>query len=522
MRDLTLNQQEQTRIQVLNSVLEYGLPIAQASEIMGLSQRHTKRLLAAYRRDGPAALAHGNRGRMPHNAVPEAAAAAVVELVGEHYAGANHTHLTELLREREGIDLSRPTVRRILTRAGMGSPRSRRSPQHRFRRRRMPQKGMLVQVDGSHHRWLEERGPKLVLLLAVDDATGAVAQAIFRTTEDTRGYMVLLEGLIRQWGVPLALYSDRHSAFKHNVRLAQLAAEPTQFAKMMQQLGIRQIFALSPQAKGRVERMASTLQDRLITELRLTGASTIDQANTILAEFLPRFNTRFSVAAEQSETAYRPLAAELSLSETISLKHTRKVARDNTVKYQWQVLQLLPGMDRPSYAGLRVEVLERADGQLMIRYHGERVDFQESPQPPSSLWGATNPSSVGSELQPIADDPANGHLNGAHRSLLDSLEPTGEEKAGAEGMGIRAKRGAGKPVRHSLHRTPTQAQRARWEAVQKAKRQGLSLRAIACKLGMSRVTTTKYALAESPPTKRFSAKERAKAEALAASMVAAD
>ena len=468
-------------------------------------------------------MAHGNRGRRPHNqAVPEAAAAAVVELVGEHYAGANHTHLTELLREREAIDLSRPTVRRILTRAGMGSPRSRRSPQHRFRRRRMPQKGMLVQVDGSHHRWLEERGPKLVLLLAVDDATGAVAQAIFRTTEDTRGYMVLLEGLIRQWGVPLALYSDRHSAFKHNVRLAQLTAEPTQFAKMMQQLGIRQIFALSPQAKGRVERMASTLQDRLITELRLTGASTIDQANTILAEFLPRFNARFSVAAEQSETAYRQLAAELSLSETISLKHTRKVARDNTVKYQWQVLQLLPGMDRPSYAGLRVEVLERADGQLMIRYHGERVDFQESPQPPSSLWGATNPNSVGSELQPIADDPANGHLNGAHRSLLDSLEPTGEEKAGAEGMGIKAKRGAGKPVRHSLHRTPTQAQRARWEAVQKAKRQGLSLRAIARKLGMSRVTTTKYALAESPPTKRFSAKERAKAEALAASMVAAD
>ena len=441
MRDLTLNQQEQTRIQVLNSVLEYGLPIAQASEIMGLSQRHTKRLLAAYRRDGPAALAHGNRGRRSHNAVPEAAAAAVVELVGEHYAGANHTHLTELLREREAIDLSRPTVRRILTRAGMGSPRSRRSPQHRFRRRRMPQKGMLVQVDGSHHRWLEERGPKLVLLLAVDDATGAVAQAIFRTTEDTRGYMVLLEGLIRQWGVPLALYSDRHSAFKHNVRLAQLTADPTQFAKMMQQLGIRQIFALSPQAKGRVERMASTLQDRLITELRLTGASTIDQANTILAEFLPRLNARFSVAAEQSETAYRPLAAELSLSETISLKHTRKVARDNTVKYQWQVLQLLPGMDRPSYAG-------QSPGEVVY-----------------SSWRSL--------------------------TLL-------------------------------VHSSWRQAQRARWEAVQKAKRQGLSLRAIARKLEMSRVTTTKYALAESPPTKRFSAKERAKAEALAASMVAAD
>ena len=170
-----MNQQEQARIQVLNSVLEHHLPIVQAAEIMGISERHTKRLLAAYRRDGPAALAHGNRGRRPHNAVPEAAVAAVVKLAGNHYAGANHTHLTELLREREGMDLSRPTVRRILVKAGLGSPRrSRRSPQHRFRRRRMPQEGMLIQVDGSHHPWLEERGPKFVLLLAVDDATGVV------------------------------------------------------------------------------------------------------------------------------------------------------------------------------------------------------------------------------------------------------------------------------------------------------------------------------------------------------------
>ena len=270
-----MNQQEQTRIQVLNSVLEYQLPIAQAAEIMGLSQRHTKRLLAAYRRDGPAALAHGNRDRRPHNAVPEAAVAAVVKLANHTYAGANHTHFTELLRDREGIDLSRPTVRRILAKAGMGSPRSRRSSQHRFRRRRMPQEGMLVQIDGSHHPWLEERGPKLVLLLAVDDATGVVAQAVFHTGEDTRGYLVLLEGLVRQWGIPLALYSDRHAAFKYNARQAPVLAESTQFARVMRELGIRQIYALSPQAKGRVERMGSTLQDRLVTELRLAGAATI-------------------------------------------------------------------------------------------------------------------------------------------------------------------------------------------------------------------------------------------------------
>lgn len=261
MRDVKLNQQEQARIQVLNCVLEHQLPVAQAAEIMGVSERHTKRLLAAYRRNGAAALAHGNRGRRPHNAVPEAAAADVVKLASNGYAGANHSHLTELLREREGIDLSRPTVRRILVKAGIGSPRSKRSQQHRFRRRRMPQEGMLLQIDGSQHPWLEDRGPKLTLLIAVDDATGTVAHAVFRTAEDTRGYLVLLEGLIRQWGIPLAIYSDRHAAFKYNARQKPVPVETTQFARVMRELGVQQIFALSPQAKGRVERMLETFQD---------------------------------------------------------------------------------------------------------------------------------------------------------------------------------------------------------------------------------------------------------------------
>ncbi len=211
----------------------------------------------------------------------------MVKLASTYYVGANHTHLTELLREREGIYLTSPTVRRILAKAGIGSPCSRRSPGHRFRRRHMPQEGMLVQIDGSHHPWLEERGPRFVLLLAVDDATGAVAQALFRTGEDTRGYLMLLEGLIRQWGIPLALYSDRHAAFKHNARQVPVLTEPTQFARVMRDLGIQQIFALSPQAKGRVERMAETFQGRLVTELRLAGASTIGQANEVLQDFLP-------------------------------------------------------------------------------------------------------------------------------------------------------------------------------------------------------------------------------------------
>ena len=500
---------------MLNSVLEYQLPIAQATEIMGVSERHTKRLLAGYRKDGAAALAHGNRGRKPHNAVSRTAAAAVVKLASNGYAGANHSHFTELLREREGIDLSRPTVRRILVRAGLGSPRSRRSQQHRFRRRRMSQEGMLLQIDGSQHPWLEDRGPKLTLLIAVDDATGAVAQAVFRTTEDTRGYLVLLEGLVRQCGIPLALYSDRHAAFKYNARQKPVPVETTQFARVMHHLGVQQIFALSPQAKGRVERMLETFQDRLVTELRLAGASTIDQAKEVLQEFLPKFNARFAVAAEQPETAYRPVPAELSLTETICLKDTRKVARDNTVKYQWRVLQLLPGAERPSYAGLRVEVLERADGELMLRYHGEAVDFQEGPPPSSALWGADSGCSPDPGLQEATDGVAHIHLNEAQRERLSTLESAGKEAS--EGRGAK-----GKPIRHQLHRTPTSTQQARWEAVQLAKEQGLSLRAISRNLGMARDTVGKYLKAERPPTKKLSAKERAKAEALTASSTAAD
>ena len=165
---------------------------------------------------------------------------------------------------------------------------------------------MLIQLDGSHHAWLEDRGPKFALLLAVDDATSAVVNAVFCTSETTAGHFTLLEGLIDGWGIPLALYSDRHAVFKHNARKPETAAEATQFTRSLQELGIRQIFARSPQAKGRVERAAGTFQDRLVTELRLADARTIDQATAVLRDFLPRYNARFAVQPEHPEPAYRP------------------------------------------------------------------------------------------------------------------------------------------------------------------------------------------------------------------------
>ena len=318
----------------------------------------------------------------------------------------------------------------------------------------MPQEGMLIQVDGSPHPWLEERGPRFVILLAVDDATGIVAQAVFHTSEDTRGYLVLLEGLVRQWGIPLALYSDRHAAFKYNARQGPALYESTQFARVMRELGIQQIFALSPQAKGRVERMASTFQDRLVTELRLAGADSMEQANAILQEFLPLFNARFAVAAEQPEQAYRPVPEELSLTETVSIRHTRKVARDNTIKYQWRVLQLLPSKERPSYAGLRVELLERADGELMIRYQGEPIDFQEATLRSPALWGEGTGSFPSPESSEAAGGLANGHLDDDQRKLLAGLESSVRRKAKAKKATGQGRGTQGNPLRHQLHRTP--------------------------------------------------------------------
>ena len=257
-----MTQKEQTRLQVLNSLLAEHMTLNQAATLMGVSSRHTRRILAAYREKGAAAVAHGHRGRKPANAIPEATRSRVVHLALTMYEGANHTHLSELLSERESIDIGRTTLRRILVNAGLSSPRRRRLPKHRVRRQRMPREGMLIQMDGSYHRWLGEDGPQFTLLFAVDDATGAVVNALFCSREDTHSYFLLVQGLVQRCGVPLALYTDRHPVFKHRSEY-QPAGTPTQFGRAMEELGIQLIFALSPQAKGRVERTAGTFQDRL-------------------------------------------------------------------------------------------------------------------------------------------------------------------------------------------------------------------------------------------------------------------
>ena len=495
MKDLTLNPIEQTRLHVLNTVLEHQLPVAQAAELLEVSERHAWRLLAAYRREGAAALAHGNRGRKPRNTVSDHEANAVIQLASTTYAGANHTHLSELLREREGIDLSRQTVHRILTRAGIPSPRKRRPPKHRVRRQRMPQAGMLVQIDGSFHRWLGDDGPQFTLLLAVDDATSAVANAVFSPEEDTRSYFTLMQGLIERWGVPIALYGDRHGVFKFSgkPRHVHPPVEATHFSKAIAELGIQQIFARSPQAKGRVERAAGTFQDRLVTELRLAGARTIDQANAVLRDFLPRYNTRFAVPAELPVSSYRSRISQQPLDEVLCFKHPRKVAKDNTVKYNWRTLQPLPGTERPSYAGVQVEVLEHTDGRLQVRHEGEIILTRPAPSRPGALRATHGALAPTPEMSRIVKRLGNHRISQPQLRNLANLEPDPvvDDPAVEDDHGEP-------PARREL--TPRQL--AVWKAVQQAKAQGLSLRAISRQLGIHRNPVSKYARSLTQPTNR--------------------
>jgi transposase len=379
MEGLTLSTKEQNRLQILNGVLERHWPMREAAKIMGVSERQGWRILAAYRKEGAAALAHGNRGRTPANATPLAIRQHVVTMAKERYDGVNHTHLAELLAEREGLTLSRSTLRRLLIGAGLSSPRRGRSPRHRYRRQRMTQEGMLLQLDGSNHPWLEKRGPRLTLLVAIDDATGTVPYALFRQREDTAGYFELLKAIINRCGIPLGVYTDKDSIF-HVERGPSNGAGPlTQFGRALRELGITHVLAHSPEAKGRVERANGTLQDRLVAELRLSGASTLTEANLVLWDFLPRFNQRFGVPASLPEQAYRPISQELDLEGILCIKERRRVARDNTVQYRQRNLQLFPDTDKLSYAGAYVEIQDRLDGRILACYKGKILTPQDAP-----------------------------------------------------------------------------------------------------------------------------------------------
>lgn len=378
MKTVTLTMQDHKTLQVLISLDEGKYTAGQASQLLGLCERQIRRKLEAFRKDGLASIPHKNRGRKPAHAIPDQLRDQVETLAKETYQGCNNHHLKELLAQREAIDISVSSVRRIRKHAGLSSPRKRRPSKHRSKRERKPQEGMMLQIDGSPFRWLGDDSPRFSMIAAIDDATNEVF-AVFRQQEDTVGYMLLLRDVVKRRGVPLSLYSDRHSIFfppkdaEPSVE-DQLAGKnsQTQFGRAAQELGIAQIPANSPQAKGRVERLFNTLQDRLAAEMQIEGLSSIEQANDFLPPFLKRFNAQFMKPAADPDCAYRPAPQKAQLQQILCLQFTRTVANDNTVSFGGRCLAVCKPSG-PSYAKKKVTIAVALDGRISFWYRDECI-----------------------------------------------------------------------------------------------------------------------------------------------------
>jgi transposase len=376
-----LSQKELQRVAVISSCVKGDLACARAASLLNLTPRHVKRLKSRLRQGGEAALAHASRGRPSHRRLPQRVRNRILQLARTTYAGFNDHHLCEKLVEKEGFSLGRETLRRLLRSAGIGSPRKRRAPTHRQRRLARAREGEMVLLDASLHRWLQDRGPQLTLLGFLDDATRKVLVAEFFPTEDARGYFRLLHGLLRRFGIPLSFYGDRHSVFVRNddhwTVEEQLAGrrQPTQFGRALQQLGITYIAAQSPQAKGRVERLWGTFQDRLTSELRLAGANDLVTSNQVLHRFLPDHNRRFGRAPRETETAWRPAAK--NLDHICCFHHERLVSNDNVVQWDGRRFQIPPHPHRFSFAGARVQLYESLEGKVAIYYGNNKLQHTE-------------------------------------------------------------------------------------------------------------------------------------------------
>jgi len=378
-----MSQRDLHRYHTLRLVLERRITGAQAAASLDLSERHVWWLLARLRQEGRRALVHGNRGRPSGRRLLAVTQQAILTLAQGPYAGLNTTHLTEKLQAEAGLSVSRATVHRLLRAAGVARPRRRRPPRHRARRPRRAQAGLLVLWDGSPHAWLEDRGPHCCLVGAMDDAMGELLPgATFVPEEDTVSYLRLLRTLVSTCGIPVALYMDCHGIFRRNDAAWTLEEElrgrqdPTQVGRALAALGIEAIYALSPQAKGRIERLWGTLQDRLVAELRLAGIRTAQAANAFLPQFTPPFNARFGRPPADTVPAWRPVPPGLDLDRICSLYTEATVLNDNTVRTQGILLQIPPGPGGRGYAKARVEVRQLLDGTWRVYYHDRLLATQ--------------------------------------------------------------------------------------------------------------------------------------------------
>lgn len=369
-----MSQKELQRIKVVESAVEGRLSVAEAAELLQLSTRQVKRLKCDYNPASAVWVHHGNQNRPPPNAIALTLRSCIIDLANGKYVGFNDTHLQEKLTEVEGLGVSRASVRRILRAAGIRSPQKRRPPKYRSRRERRPQEGMLLQVDGSRHDWLEKRGPKLTLFGGVDDATNKVTSAHFQSEhEDSVGYLRLFRRQVETWGIPWAIYRDQHGTLQRNDKHWSLEEElagqqfPTQVGRALEELGVEVIVARSAQAKGRIERTWRTFQDRLASELRLAGASNLEQANEVLTHFLSDYNVRFGKAATRPVPVWRKLDSRLDLDYIFSLRYERKVGNDHVITaIPGTTIQLPALANGRGYAGKMATVCHQPNGDFHV------------------------------------------------------------------------------------------------------------------------------------------------------------
>jgi transposase len=376
---ILMGQKQLQRWHLMKMVEGGKITLKEAGEKIGVSYRQSKRIRRAVRDKGMKGLIHGNMGRPSNHRIHETLRDKVLKLSKEVYWDFNDAHFVEQLKEREGMRLSRETVRRWRREAGIGPKRRRRAPRHRKRRERKAQEGAMVLWDGSPHHWLGPDQPACCLMAAIDDATGKLLVARFFPFEGSSGYLWLLREVVKRHGIPLVMYHDRHGSLHRNDSHwsleEQLAGrqEPTQVGLALEALGIESIAALSPQAKGRIERLFGTLQDRLIAELGLQGVQSLEAANRFLKVFIPRFNRRFAVCPRESEKAWRKLPPELDLDRMISFRYRSVVGNDNSVRIGGLILDLPPGPHRRSYAKAPVEVRQLLNGSWRVYYQDQMI-----------------------------------------------------------------------------------------------------------------------------------------------------
>jgi transposase len=370
--DILLSRKEIHRLHVLEKVMNRLISLRSASQHLALSYRQTKRIWAHFRTSGPSALASRHRGKPSPRAFPQALRQRILALFQSTYFDFNTYHFVEMLAEREHITISRETARSILRQAGISPKRCRRPP--RFRRRRTPksQLGMLVQWDGSPHHWFGPNQPPCCLMAAVDDATTKFLCGFFVPSECSQAYLRLLDALLHKFGAPLAIYHDRHGSLVRTDQYWSLDEQlrgvqfPTHVGRVLQDLHIQSISALSPQAKGRIERTFGILQDRLIAELRLNGIASMEKANAWLAStFIPRFNRRFAKTPAQFGSAFIPVAFQERF-RLVSYAYEAVVANDNTVRLGGMTIDIPPTSTRRSFARKTVLVRQHLDGSWSV------------------------------------------------------------------------------------------------------------------------------------------------------------